>query len=140
MQLARKTIVLIILLMLLTTMLNAKIIIIINKDSNIKVIPKPAAKAIFMGELKSLKGIDELIVTIQNGNDSHNAFLQEFVGSSASDFKKHWEKMIYTGKAMEPEVLSSDKDVIEFVKANKGAIGYIDVKSIDDSVKAVMVN
>ncbi len=140
MQFARKTIVLIILLMLLTTVLNAKIIVIINKDSDIKVIPKPAAKAIFMGELKSLKGIDELIVAIQNDNDSHNGFLQEFTGLSSSDFKKHWEKMIYTGKAIEPEVFNSDKEVIDFVKSNKGAIGYIDVKSLDDSVKAVMVN
>ncbi len=140
MQFARKTILLIILLMLMTTILNAKIIIIINKGSDIKVLPKPAAKAIFMGELKSLKGIDELVVTIQSDTDSHSGFLQEYIGSTSSDFKKHWEKMIYTGKAMEPEVMNSDQEVIDYVKANKGAIGYIDVKSLDDSVKAVMVN
>ncbi len=52
-----------------------------------------------------------------------------------------WQQQIFSGKDVPPEKKKSDAEVIEFVSANPGAIGYVSVSaSLGDGVKAVSVS
>ena len=52
-------------------------------------------------------------------------FSRDLLGKEVSSVKSHWQKMIFSGRATPPAELSSDAEVIEFVRNNADAIGYV---------------
>ncbi len=72
-----------------------------------------------------------------------NSIREEFSGSvlgkDVSSVKSYWQRMIFSGRATPPAELATDAEVIDFVRSNAEAIGYIssgastgaDVKIID---------
>jgi ABC-type phosphate transport system substrate-binding protein len=49
----------------------------------------------------------------------------------------YWQKKIFTGKGVPPAEMSNDKEVIAFVKANPGAIGYISKNTSSQGVNVI---
>ena len=49
------------------------------------------------------------------------------------------DKLKYTGKGKPPKKFSSSEEVIKWVSRTEGAIGYIDGKSLNKSVKVVLI-
>jgi len=44
---------------------------------------------------------------------------------------------VFSGKGMPPRVVKGNQVMIDFVRSEKGAIGYIDSASVSTKVKAV---
>lgn len=60
------------------------------------------------------------------------------VGKSETSLKALWSQNVFSGKALPPKVAASDDDVKKAVAANKNAIGDIQSRNADDSVKGVV--
>ena len=56
-----------------------------------------------------------------------------------SELNRHWAKLKFTGKGKPPKKLSSDREVLQWVSSTEGAIGYIDGKYLNKSVKVVLI-
>ena len=52
-------------------------------------------------------------------------FTREILKKSPSQLRSYWNRQIFSGKAVPPPELESQEDVIRYVLANKGAIGYV---------------
>ncbi|MBK5260180.1 MAG: phosphate ABC transporter substrate-binding protein [Thermoanaerobaculia bacterium] len=52
-------------------------------------------------------------------------FSQKLLVKEVAWVKSYWQKMIFSGRATPPAELSSDGEVLEFVRANPDAIGYV---------------
>ena len=52
-------------------------------------------------------------------------FSEEVHGRSYSSVRAYWQQQIFTGRDVPPPEQSSDSEVIEYVLANPGAIGYV---------------
>ncbi len=55
------------------------------------------------------------------------SFTKRVHGRSVSAIKMHWNKKIFTGRGVPPRELRSDAAVVEFVRKNPGAVGYVRV-------------
>ena len=66
-------------------------------------------------------------------------FTKKIHGKSISAINAYWQKKIFTGKGVPPIEQSSEKDVIEFVKNNPGAIGYVSANTNTSGVKVLKV-
>jgi ABC-type phosphate transport system substrate-binding protein len=64
-------------------------------------------------------------VDLSEKSASRAVFCKELLGKEVSSVKSHWQKMIFSGRATPPVELSSDAEVIEFVRNNADAIGYV---------------
>ena len=53
------------------------------------------------------------------------SFSKDILKKSISSVKSYWQQQIFSGRANPPVEKSSDLEVINFVKNNRGAIGYI---------------
>ena len=53
------------------------------------------------------------------------AFSQAVIGRSAYQMQFYWSQLIFSGKEVPPETKGSDADVLAYVAANAGAIGYV---------------
>jgi ABC-type phosphate transport system substrate-binding protein len=52
-------------------------------------------------------------------------FTREILKKSPSQLRSYWNRQIFSGKAVPPLEFESQEDVIKYVLANKGAIGYV---------------
>lgn len=53
------------------------------------------------------------------------AFSEQVLDKSLSEVKKYWQRLIFTGRDSSPPEKSSEAEVIAYVRANRGAIGYV---------------
>ena len=68
------------------------------------------------------------------------AFSKELLGKEVVWVKSYWQKMIFSGRATPPAELSSDTQVLEFIRTNPDAIGYVsDTATIPAGLKALTV-
>lgn len=53
------------------------------------------------------------------------AFSREVHGRSVAAIKAYWQQRIFSGREVPPPEKVSDRDVVEFVRATPGAVGYV---------------
>ena len=81
------------------------------------------------------------IIPVDQVSDSpvRERFTETIFNRSISAIKAYWQKQIFTGKATPPVEKSNDQDVLEYIKTNPGAIGYISVSSITSGAKTISI-
>ena len=95
-------------------------------------------KEIFLGTKNAVGGASVEPV-LANGGAAHEAFLKEFVGKSDQALRNHFKTLVFTGKGSMPKSFASDAEVVKYVAATKGAIGYVSSGADAAGVKKVTV-
>jgi ABC-type phosphate transport system substrate-binding protein len=67
------------------------------------------------------------------------AFTTTVHGKSVAAVDSYWQQQIFSGRDIPPAEKSSDADVITFVKANAGAVGYVSDAAVTAGVKVISV-
>ena len=121
-----------------TVALADGIVVIVNK-ANDNVVDKALVAKIYRGEARTWpNGGGIAAFDLPEDNLLRDDFDGNFVGKSEKALLALWSQNVLTGKAVAPKVAASDEDVKKAVAANKNAIGYIQARSLDDSVKAAL--
>ena len=79
-------------------------------------------KDIFLGEKQFAGGTKLLPVDNASLQDS---FLSKFLDMPKSKYSSAWTKKSFRDGLSPPEMKSGDSEVIDFVKRNPGAVGYV---------------
>jgi ABC-type phosphate transport system substrate-binding protein len=95
-------------------------------------------KKVFMGKKSELAGAPVTAVDQKEGSTSRKEFYEGVVGQSEDEVKAYRTEMVFTGRGTPPKELADDAAVKAFVAATPGAVGYIDDKKVDASVKVLM--
>lgn len=67
-------------------------------------------------------------------------FARDIVGKSRAALQGYWQQQLFTGKGVPPVVKGSDAEVLAFVAANPGAIGYVSAgTTLPGGVKVLQV-
>jgi len=120
-----------------TTLSFAQVSVIVN-TANSATIADGDLPRIFLGKAKQFSNGDKvIIINLKFKQAIRNEFEKKVLNKSASQVKAYWSKLMFSGKGKPPKELASDKEIIAFVLANPGAIGYIAAESVDDSVKVI---
>ena len=53
--------------------------------------------------------------------------------------KSYWQELVFSGRGEPPPERTSDVDVVEYVRANPGAIGYVTANAQTSGVKVLTV-
>ncbi|MFY8273197.1 phosphate ABC transporter substrate-binding protein [Pseudoalteromonas sp. SSDWG2] len=94
-------------------------------------------KKLFLGKAKSFNDGSAASPVNQDANAVFDEFNDKVLGKSSSQLNAYWSKLVFTGKGTPPDKLANDQAVIDFVKANPGAIGYVSSASVTADVKVV---
>jgi len=121
---------------------NADIAIITNANVQQSEISKSSLKKIYLGKLKKYSNGDKIKpVDLPSDTAIHKMFYTLVMNKSNSAMNRYWSKLKYTGKGKPPKELTNNREIIKWVAATKGAVGYIDdryVKYLKKSVKVVL--
>jgi len=117
---------------------QAGTVVIVNPANPDASISKKVAKKIFMGKASSTGSAEVVPVDQDEGAAARNDFYKKAAKKSPEKMKSYWSKMIFSGRAQPPKVVSGDAAVVEWVKQNKNAIGYVDSGAANSAVKIVL--
>ena len=95
---------------------------------------------IYLGKvIKFSNGTKIKAVNLPSNIPAHRKFYKEVIKKSDSAVNRYWAKIKFTGKGTPPKQLENDQEVIKWVANNQGAIGYIDGKYLNKTVKVVLI-
>jgi ABC-type phosphate transport system substrate-binding protein len=112
--------------------------VIANKAFPAASISKADLKDVALGDKTAVGGAAVTFVTLESGG-AHEDFLKTFVEKSGLQFANYWKQMIFTGKGKPPKAFKSEAELVEFVAATKGAIGYVSAGADTSAVKVLSV-
>ena len=122
----------------LSTICSAEVAVIVSPSSGISSLSKQDIARIYLGKAKSFpNGQKAVPVQLFEDSPTRDKFNEEICNKSASQFKAHWSKLVFTGKGKPPEIINSDSEVVKAVALDPNKIGYVDASAVDSSVHVV---
>ncbi len=115
----------------------ADVVLVANVDVPGATMDAGSVEKVFLGKTRSV-GDKKVEVTILKAGDVHEAFLKNFIKKTSSQFTNSWKKLVFSGKAKMPKEFATEKEMVEYIAKTSGAIGYIHVKTSQDS--SIMTN
>ncbi len=114
--------------------------IIVNKTNAVETISQKELAMVFLKKKKKWEN-GTLISPIdqQASAQVRGSFSKQVFKKNVAAIRSYWQRAIFSGMDAGPIEKESDKDVIEYVKNNKGAIGYISDTTQVSGVKVLAV-
>jgi ABC-type phosphate transport system substrate-binding protein len=81
-----------------------------------------------------------LPVDLNQKSKTRSAFSQQVLGRDVASVRRYWAQLVFSGRGVPPPELASDGDVIKYVAAHSGAIGYVAPGAALSGVKVVEVD
>jgi ABC-type phosphate transport system substrate-binding protein len=129
-----KTIVIVLLLMMFATVSQAEIVVIGNKNNPLA-FDSRQLEDIFLGRTHSFSN-GNVVLPLDHAT-LRSEFYQKLTSRPIAQINAYWARILFTGQASPPIVLPDDQAVLSTVSKNKDAIGYIDKKHLNDSVRVL---
>jgi len=120
---------------------QAGVTVIVHQSNAVDSITKAKVADLFLKRVTRWENGRAVIPVDQSEKSAARAaFTKDLLGKEVSWVKSYWQKMIFSGRATPPAELSSDNQVLDFIRANADAIGYVsDGTVIPAGVKALTV-
>jgi hypothetical protein len=120
---------------LIATAAQAAVVVIGN--NNIGAAEAKEVKKVFLGKKSDIGGVS--VTPVMSADAAlTNAFIDKVIEQSPDAFNAYWTEKTFTGQGNKPRELSNDAAVKAFVGTTAGAIGYIDDKNLDATVKVLL--
>jgi ABC-type phosphate transport system substrate-binding protein len=116
---------------------SAELIVIANEDVAASELDSGTLQAIFLGKKTQWEnGASIVPVNLKKGS-THQEFLKVIVRRTPAQYRSFWKRAIFTGTGMPPKSFATEEEVVNFVSASPGAIGYIDSSTAHEGVKVL---
>lgn len=119
---------------------HAALAIVAHPSNSVAGISTDDAQRIFLGKSGEFaNGRRAAPVDQSPGSGARIKFMQSVLHKSEDELKSYWSKRMFSGKGQPPREVGDDAAVKAWVASNPEAIGYIDGKFVDGSVKVLFI-
>ncbi len=80
---------------------------------------------LYSGRVVEVGGVDIVVVNAAPGSAARQRFLAQVMQQDDERYRAYWTVRRHVGKGTPPRDLRSAAEVLEFVQANPGAVGYV---------------
>jgi phosphate transport system substrate-binding protein len=118
------------------------LVVVVNKANPVGDLTSAQLKKIILGQQTSWTGGHKVSVLLRGpGQPERAGILRSVCGMAENDYNQFTMHADLNGETLtEPKVVASAVAVRQSVAGNPGAIGFVRVSDVDDSVKAVSVD
>ena len=114
------------------------VVAVVSAKSPVTALNPEQVADIFLGRSTRFPdGTQALPVDQVEESEVRERFYALFAGKSPAQVKAHWAKIIFTGRGQPPRQVSSSAEAKKLIAENPNAIGYIEQRLVDDSVRVV---
>jgi len=130
----------ILLIAFLSGLVHAEVAIIANLANPESSLSANEAKKIFLGKRASFpSGSWVTPVDLSKGSATRDIFYKKLATKNSAQMSAYWSKLIFSGKATPPKELPDDVSVKAWIANNKDGLGYINIDSVDTSIKVLLI-
>jgi ABC-type phosphate transport system substrate-binding protein len=115
------------------------ITVICNKSVPESSINKQDLKNIYMGKKTTWNDNKKIVFVVQDNATANDQFLSTYINKSAAQYSSYWKEKVFTGQGTPPKSLASDKEMIQYVTQNDGAIGFVSSGDSLENVKKLSI-
>jgi ABC-type phosphate transport system substrate-binding protein len=115
-----------------------ELVIIVNSDNQTSELTHRQLVNLYMGRTQQFPdGTYALPLDQAPDSEARQIFYKELVGKSVAEVNAYWARLLFTGRASPPRTVADAETVLLVVRENRNAIGYIERKFVDETVKVV---
>lgn len=118
------------------------LVIVVNRSNPVNGLSFSELRRIFLGE-RSHWTPDRRITLVMRepGEPERKAILRNVCGMNEDQLKNHFLRGLFTGEILvSPKILSTPTGVRKFIFNVPGAIGYLRISDVDDTVKIIRID
>ena len=117
-------------------------IVVVNASNPTTSISKTDLSKLFTKKSRQWpSGSAALPVDLSLGNPVRDAFTERVHGKSARAIGSYWQQQIFSGRDVPPPERKSDEEVLDYVRSNAGAVGYVAAGTkLGAGVKAIAIS
>jgi phosphate transport system substrate-binding protein len=135
MRLHRAVVLLVFLLTFLTPCFAHHMAVVVNKENNVENVTAVHLSRIFRSEAKKWPDGKAVVLVLHRSSEGETETLQRLNKMSADELKAliaaHKDSIV---------MADSDAEVLKIVQSTPGAIGFVDVRSVDNTINVVRVD
>lgn len=120
---------------------QADIAVIVHAANPVQQLTSRQVAELYLGRSRTFASGQYAQVVDQGIDDPlRGRFFKDISGMSIGQVTAFWSRLKFTGQVQPPKNLDGDSAVLEFVRRNPGAIGYVSTTTLVDArVKTVLV-
>ena len=122
------------------TFSHADIAVIVNAANPVKQMSSQQVSDLYLGRTRNFPGGEyALVFDLPRDDTLREKFFSSLVGMSPQQVNAYWSRLMFTGQVLPPQAMPNDRAVLDIVRRNPGAVGYVKNDGLDTSVRAVLV-
>lgn len=127
-------------LLLVVSSTNAEIVVITSKATKQHGVSLDELGKFYLGKNKVFNdGVRVRVVDQATGSEIRKYFYRKVLNLSETEINRYWSKRKFIRKLKPPIFLTGDFAIKQWVITTPGSLGYIDSKSVDNSVKILQI-
>jgi hypothetical protein len=116
----------------------AELVVVVNARNGVAAMTRNEVINIFFGRNRQFfNGVEATPVDLDDAHPRRTEFYKLLVGKDIAEINAYWSRQIFTGRMQAPPRLSSTEEVIKWVVANPGGIGFVELPRADARVRVV---
>ncbi|MHB8723204.1 MAG: type 2 periplasmic-binding domain-containing protein [Steroidobacteraceae bacterium] len=116
----------------------ADVVAVVSSKSAVRSLSKSQVADIFFGKIGRFPdGGVAVPFDLAENLPERSEFYEKLVGKSPAQIKAYWSRIIFTGRGEPPKTVSSSVEMKKRLAEEPGAIGYMDAKLVDASVRVL---
>ena len=114
-------------------------LVVVNAANSVKSLTTEEVSRLFLKKVTTwVDGQAALPVDQPESSPVRAAFTRDVLRRKIAAVKAYWQQRIFSGRDLPPPVRDSDAEVIRYLEANRGAIGYVSGGTVfGEKVRAV---
>ncbi len=119
---------------------HADFFVVVQAGNPQQALTQKEAIDLFMGRGRAFANGDfALMFDLPRDNPRRAAFYQALTGMNAAQVNSHWSRLMFSGQNMPPQPLPDEAAIVETVKRNPSAIGWLTKEPADKQVRTLLV-
>ncbi len=116
----------------------AELVVVVNARSGVAAMTRNEVINVFFGRNRQFfNGLEAMPVDLEDSHPKRLQLYKTLVGKDLSEINAYWSRQIFTGRMQAPPRLESTEEVLKWVAARPGGIGFVELSRADARVRVV---
>lgn len=117
---------------------QAQLVVVVNARSGVATMTQAEVVSIFFGRYRQFfNGTEASPVDLIDTNPDRARFYAALVGKDIAEVNAYWSRQLFSGRMQPYPKVSNQDEVMKWVVAHPGGIGFIDISKVDGRVRVV---
>ena len=116
----------------------AELVVITNPKSGIDRLSRDEVANIFLGRFRQLpSGLSAFPADLPATQPERAAFYRLLVNKELAEINSYWARLVFSGRTVPPRQSDGNDDLLKWLAATPGGIGYMERAKVDGRVRIV---